>query len=401
MGKEHKLHIVILGRRNNGKSSLMNALTGQTVSIVSDVAGTTTDPVKRSYEIPGFASVVFTDTAGIDDEGRLGEQRVERSRQIIAQSDLAILIIAHNQWGSPEEELVGELQRWELPFLILHNKRDEVPLDRELQQQLETRYNVPVIDFSVRAGDSPEKVIVSLQKMTTSLSGSPRSYIGDLIAPGDQVLLITPIDSEAPAGRMILPQVQLLRDVLDNHAVATVLQPAELSVWLSNTPALPALAITDSQVFKQVAEILPPSVRLTSFSILLARYKGFFDEYRQGTPAIDSLREGDRILMLESCSHHVSCEDIGRHKIPAWLQKHTGKNLHFDFISGLDAIPRPITDYAMLLQCGGCMVTGRQLRNRLRPALEAGIPVSNYGMTIAYLQGIFDRVLQPFPSRSL
>jgi len=395
MGKENKLHIALLGRRNVGKSSLINLLTGQEIAIVSDVAGTTTDTVKRSYEIPNFASVIFIDTAGIDDTGALGEKRIEKTRNAITQADIALLLIAHNQFGEPEKELIRQFQQLTIPFLIIHNKQDEETLNSHLKAELTQTYQCQVIDFSTRGNDT-SSILEALKTRWQKETPPTPSLIGDLIQPGDYVLLITPIDSEAPAGRIILPQVQMIRDILDNHAVAIVLQPEQIKSFLATTNIRPRLAITDSQVFKQVAPLIPTSIPLTSFSILLARHKGNFTAYLEGVPHIEHLQEGDRILMLESCSHHVSCEDIGRHKLPAWLQKHTGKHFQFDFVTGLDAIQRPITEYALVIQCGGCMITGKQLRNRLQPAIDAGIPVCNYGMTIAYLHGIFTRAIAPF-----
>ena len=392
--KDNKLHIILLGRRNNGKSSLINALTGQNIAIVSDVAGTTTDLVKRSYEIPDFASVIFIDTAGIDDTGDLGQMRVEKTRNAISQADIALLVIADNQFGEYEKELAERFKKLETPFLIIHNKRDEIPLQTSLKEDLSRTYNCPVIDFSTREDNTT--AILEALKSVWNKDNTPKSLIGDLLSLGDIVLLITPIDSEAPAGRLILPQVQMIRDILDNHCTSIVLQPEEITPFLEKTGICPRVAIADSQVFKKVAAIIPPEIPLTSFSIVLARHKGNFPAYLNGTPKIEELREGDRILMLESCSHHVSCEDIGRHKIPRWLQEHTGKNFQFDFIAGLDAITRPITDYAMVIQCGGCMITGKQLKNRLQPAIDAGIPVSNYGLTIAYLHGIFKRAIEIF-----
>ncbi|WP_294142411.1 [FeFe] hydrogenase H-cluster maturation GTPase HydF [uncultured Sanguibacteroides sp.] len=395
MGKDNKLHIVLLGRRNNGKSSLINLLTGQEIAIVSEIAGTTTDTVKRSYEIPDFASVIFIDTAGIDDSGKLGEKRIEKTRNAIAQADIAIVVIAHNRFGQEEEELINELKKLETPFIILHNKSDEEALLPDLGSKLVKTYNCPVIDFSTFTRQN-HRIIEALKEVWKDRQQGPKSLIGDLLTPGDIVLLIAPIDSEAPAGRLILPQVQMIRDILDNHCSGIVLQPEEIASFLENTKIRPKMAITDSQVFKKVAPIVPTEIPLTSFSIVLARHKGNFEAYLEGTAQIENLKEGDRILMLESCSHHVSCEDIGRHKIPNWLQTYTGKTFTFDFIVGLDAITRPITDYAMVIQCGGCMITGKQLKNRLQPAIDAGIPVSNYGMTIAYLHGIFNRAIEIF-----
>lgn len=388
-----KMNIVITGRRNAGKSSLINTLLGQEKAIVSHIAGTTTDPVKKSYEIPGFASVIFTDTAGIDDEGQLGQQRIEKSLQAIRLSDTAILTFTGNDFGAEEEKLIEEFRKYEIPFLLVHNKSDLLPLSSGLRQELENRYDVQTIDFSAHHSD-PQILIDALKALVHPPEN--RSLISSLVQPGDIIMLVTPIDSEAPAGRIILPQVQMIRDILDNKCINIVLQPDEITGFLERTGIPPSLVITDSQVFGKVAQLIPESIPLTSFSIVLAHHKGNFEHYLAGTAQIDQLHDGARILMLESCSHHVSCEDIGRVKIPALLRKHTGKQLEFDFIAGLDQIKRPVTDYALVIQCGGCMITARQLRNRLLPVINAGIPVSNYGMAIAWIQGIFQRTTSPF-----
>lgn len=388
-----KINIVITGRRNTGKSSLINTILGQEKSIVSDVAGTTTDPVKKSYEIPGFASVVFTDTAGIDDTGTLGQQRIRKSLEAIGQADAAILVITDNYFGEEENTLTEEFCKHKIPFVVVHNKQDLSPLTQELKKRLENEYHIQVVDFSTHSNNA-QPLIDALKK--TIQTSEPTSLIGTLVQPGDIVMLVTPIDSSAPVGRMILPQVQMLRDILDNRCVSIVLQPDEITGFLNRTGITPALVVTDSQAFGQVAPLIPENIPLTSFSIVLAHHKGNFEHYLRGTNRIDDLHDGDCILMLESCSHHVSCEDIGRVKIPALLRKYTGKQLNFDFIAGLGEIKRPITDYALIIQCGGCMITSRQLHLRLRSAIEAGIPVSNYGMTIAWIQGIFDRTTRPF-----
>lgn len=387
-----KIHIVITGRRNTGKSSLINSILGQNKAVVSDVAGTTTDPVKKSFELPGIASVVFTDTAGIDDKGELGQLRIRKTFEAIKQADAAILVIADNQFGSYEEDLIREFQRLAQPFLLLFNKTDQTKASLALQQMLRKKYKTDTLDYSALYPQR-EKLIQALSR----LIGKPekRSLLGGIIKPGQLIMLVTPIDSEAPTGRLILPQVQMLRDILDNRCISMVLQPEEIPAFLARSPLLPDLVITDSQAFSKVAPLLPEEVPLTSFSIVLAHYKGNFEKYLEGTTHLSHLQDGDRILMLESCSHHTSCEDIGRIKIPALLRKFTGKQLEFDFIAGLDQIQRSFRDYALIIQCGGCMVTVRQLQNRLKPAIEAGIPVSNYGMTLAWVQGIFNRVTAP------
>ena len=388
-----KVHIVITGRRNTGKSSLINCILGQNKAVVSEVAGTTTDPVKKSFELPGITSIVFTDTAGIDDEGDLGLLRINKTYEAIRQADVAILVITDNIFSSYEEELIREFQNLSLPFIILHNQSDRVKLLPSLQQKLKEAYQAEIIPFSTLY-TNPEILIDSLRQLIGKRDNL--SLLGGLIEPGQVVMLVTPIDSEAPTGRMILPQVQMLRDILDNQCISIVLQPQEIPAFFSRTDLMPDLVVTDSQAFSKVAPLIPSSVALTSFSIVLAHHKGNFQNYLQGTRHIENLHDGNRILMLESCSHHVSCEDIGRVKIPALLKKYTGKQLEFDFIAGLDQIKRPFTDYALIIQCGGCMVTARQLRNRLMPAIHSGIPVSNYGMTIAYVLGIFERATQPF-----
>lgn len=387
-----KLHIAIVGRRNSGKSSLINVLTGQKVAIVSDVPGTTTDPVKRSYEIPGFASVVFIDTAGIDDTGELGRQRIAKTTEILPQSDFILLLITENRFEAMEENLVRQIQNLHIPFLILHNKSDILSLHPDVKNTLESRYKTQVIDFCCRRPENISELFEAIRKLK-QISTSP-SLLGKIIRPRDILLLVTPIDSEVPVGRLILPQVQMIRDILDNHSVSIVLQPEEISSFLLTTGIRPRLVITDSQMFKKVAEQIPANIPLTSFSIVLAHRKGYFQEYIKGTRTIDRLQDGDTILLLESCSHHTTCEDIGRVKIPALLKKYTGKQLNFEFIPALDPLEKSPSAYALVIQCGGCMVTSQQLQTRLRPFIESGIPVSNYGMTLAFLNGIFERSIQ-------
>ncbi len=389
----NKLNIVITGRRNTGKSSLINNILAQEKVIVSDVAGTTTDPVKKSYEIPGFATIVFTDTAGIDDEGALGQLRIDKSFDAIKQADAAFVVFSGNDFGSYEHQLVRTFKNYETPFLIIHNKSDLIPLQKELKKRLEVQYHTSVIDFSTHT-DKNDLLIESIKKLVRQPATT--SLIGDLLHEGDIVMLVTPVDSEAPTGRIILPQVQMIRDILDNKCINIVLQPGEIKAFIQKTNIIPQLVITDSQAFKQVAELIPENVPLTSFSIVLARQKGYFNHYCSGIGQVELLKDNDRILMLESCSHHTSCEDIGRVKIPAMLRKYTGKNIEFEFIAGLDQVRRPVTDYAMIIQCGGCMITSKQLKNHLQPAIDAGIPISNYGMVIAYVQGIFKRAVKPF-----
>lgn len=395
-GKELKPHIGLFGRRNNGKSSLINVLAGQEIAIVADVAGTTTDPVKKSLEITGFGAVVLIDTAGIDDEGKIGKLRIEKTFEAVKLVDLAILIITNNQFGSFEVEMIEEFRKYKTPFFIVHNKEDIQTISVELLNELEKKYKTSVFPFSAEKAKDNTEILRLITKYLPESSYKKPSILGDLVSYGDIVLLITPIDVEAPAGRLILPQVQTIRDILDNDCVAIVLKEREVDAFLKKTGIKPKLAVTDSQIFLKAAAVVPDDIPLTSFSILLARLKGEFDAYLQGTPQLSKLKNGDRILLLESCTHHVSCDDIGRVKIPRWITQFSGKKISFDVIAGLEKLQRPITDYAMIIQCGGCMITAKQLKNRLLQAIKAGIPVSNYGMTIAYLQGIYNRAIELF-----
>ncbi len=395
-GKDMKPHIGIFGCRNKGKSSIINKLAGQDIAIVSETAGTTTDPVKKSFEITGFGPVILVDTAGIDDEGELGLQRIAKSLETVKIIDMGILVISENHFGIYEKQLITEFKKYDCPFFIIHNKSDIEPLSKTLENKLNQDYSVQVIDFSVIETKSTESVIELIKKTVPESSYKNPSLLGDLISYGDIVLLITPIDIEAPAGRMILPQVQTIRDILDNDAVAIVLKEREVDAFLKKTGIKPALAITDSQIFKKADASIPKDIPLTGFSVVLARLKGDFDKYLEGTPKIKDLKDGDRVLLLESCSHHSSCDDIGRVKIPRWITNFTGKKIEYDVVAGLDKLKRPMDDYALVIQCGGCMITHKQLQNRLKDAVDKNIPVSNYGMTIAYVQGIYDRAIAPF-----
>ncbi len=395
-GRDMKPHIGIFGRRNSGKSSLINTLTGQEIAIVSEVAGTTTDPVKKSLEIPGIGPAVLIDTAGIDDMGDLGEKRIAKSKEALRLIDLAILIIDSNLFGDDEKNLIREFRDNEIPFFIIHNKEDLIPADPELMRVISEKYGVPVIPFSMKFPGNQEEITNAIRAQLPETAYSQRSLVGDIISPGDVVLLITPIDLEAPEGRMILPQVQVIRDVLDHDGILVVCKENAVADFIRKMEPKPVLVITDSQVFPKADLAVPKEIMLTSFSIVLAQQKGDFDNYLEGTPKIKDLRNGDRVLILESCSHHVTCDDIGRIKLPRWLRNYTGKELEFDVVAGLNRIDRPITDYSLVIQCGGCMITRKQILQRLRPAIKAGIPVTNYGLAIAYIHGIFDRAIYPF-----
>jgi len=395
-GKENKPHIGIFGRRNNGKSSLINVLANQQIAIVSDIAGTTTDPVKKSIEIAGIGAAVMVDTAGIDDTGELGKMRVEATINILKNIDLAILVTAQNSFENPEMELIDKFADYGIPFLVVHNKSDIEPITMELKNSIEKKYKTTVIDFSTHQPTNIEQLIQLVVKTMPPSAYKSNSMLGNLLSYGDIVLLITPIDIEAPEGRMILPQVQAIRDILDNDCVAIVLKEREVDAFLKRTGIKPKLAITDSQIFLKADAMIPKDIPLTGFSVLLAKHRGDFENYLKGTPKISELKDGDRVLLLESCTHHVSCDDIGRVKIPRWISHFTGKQIEYDVVAGLDNLPRPMSDYALVIQCGGCVITRKQIINRLQPAIKANIPVTNYGMSIAYVQGIYQRAIQPF-----
>jgi [FeFe] hydrogenase H-cluster maturation GTPase HydF len=395
-GRESKPHIGIYGRRNNGKSSLINSLAGQDIAIISNHAGTTTDPVKKSFEITGFGPVILVDTAGIDDSGELGDKRVERTVRTLETIDLALLIVTNNSWGDSEEELIKKFREHDLPFIIIHNKSDIETAREDFKDKVSLASGNQLLEYSVIDKRNYEELISAIKESIPESSYKTPALLGDLINYGDIVLLITPIDVEAPEGRLILPQVQAIRDILDNEAVAIILKEREVDSFLKKTKIKPALVITDSQVFAKADASIPDDIPLTSFSIMLARFKGDFESYIKGTPKISELKDGDRVLLLESCTHHVSCDDIGRTKIPRWITSFTGKSIEYEVVAGLDKLPRPVTEYALIIQCGGCMITSKQLHNRLLAAVKAGIPVTNYGMAIAYVQGIYNRAIAPF-----
>lgn len=404
-------HIGIFGRRNVGKSSLINLLLGQDFAIVSDQAGTTTDPVKKRMEIPDVGPVQLIDTAGVDDVGEVGQKRVEKSLKLVDEVDLALLVFTGNIFGKEEKDLLAQLKENEVPVVVVHNQSDITPLDCGVAGDLTNMYDCDVVEFSCKMEDPQEQkdaveMLMAFIVKGLLVQGGEKTIMQGLVEPGDNFVLVCPIDSEAPAGRLILPQVMAIRDILDQGGIATVLQPEQLGSYLkgvlpdnsssSDNPHASKkpvkMVITDSQAFKQVAEIVPESLPLTSFSVLMARAKGPFEEYVKGVEAVGKLKDGDNVLVLESCTHHTSCEDIGRVKIPMMLQKKAGCKLNFTFVSGLDELP-PLENFALALQCGGCMVTHRQLRNRIRRVVAAGVPVTNYGMCIASVTGIFKRAV--------
>lgn len=395
-------YIGVFGRRNSGKSSLINVISGQEVAIVSDTPGTTTDPVKKRMEIPSIGPVVLVDTAGIDDIGTLGLQRVAKTKEVIAQIDLALLLFTNNEIGKFEIELIKRFEKEEVPFIIVHNQSDIIPLDSGVALELGEKFKTDIVEFScslLNDNEQSEAVSFLVSLMAKSLDHAPyaqKTLFEEIVSKDDVVVLVCPIDSETPQGRLILPQVNAIRDLLDKDATAVVLQPANLKEYLSSCGNNVKMVVTDSQVFDIVAKDVPDNIPLTGFSVLLARSKGSFENYLKGTSAIDTLKEGDRVLILESCSHHSSCEDIGRVKIPAMLAKHTGKVILWDIVAGLDPLPASLSSYKLVIQCGGCMITNRQLAARLRKAISLGIPVTNYGMTLAWCMGIYNRATEIF-----
>ena len=394
-GKDQKPHIGIFGRRNNGKSSIINTIVKQDVAIVSEQAGTTTDPVKKSIEIFGIGPVIIIDTAGIDDTGELGEKRVRKSLDTIKTIDCAMLVIVNNEFGFYEKQLIMQFRDHGVPYLIVHNKADIQPVVDITLEKIKDFSTAKVIDFSVNQPERLEFLIEAIKETIPETTYQKSSLLGDIIKPNQVVLLVTPIDSEAPDGRMILPQAMAIRDVLDNDCICIVLKETNLKQYFDQKMPHPQLVVTDSQAFKFVSSIVPADIPLTSFSIVFARLRGDFAHYLKGTPELSKLQDGDRVLILESCTHQTSCEDIGRHKLPKWIKEFTGKDIQFDIVSGLNHVT-DMHNYKLVIQCGGCVVTRKQLLNRLKPAVDAQIPVSNYGMSIAYLNGIFDRVVEPF-----
>ncbi len=391
MARDLKPHIGIYGRTNSGKSTLINKLTGQPIAIVSDQAGTTTDPVKKSIEIFGIGPVILIDTAGIDDTSELGKQRVEKTYQTLKEIDCAILVVADNQFGEPEEQLIKQFHELAVPFIMVNNVINGAHRNNVNNVITTLEKSTGAINLDLLR-DAPQPIVEALKKTIPESAYKKTSMLGGIVKPNDVVVLVTPIDDEAPEGRLILPQVMAIRNALDNDCICVVLKETNLQQYF-NTMPWPNLVVTDSQAFAMVSKIVPQEVPLTSFSILLARLRGDFENYLKGTPHLSQLKDGDKILMLESCTHEISCGDIGRVKLPALIRKFTGKNIQFDYVAGLAPINN-ITQYAMAIQCGGCVATRKQLLNRTNLAVQAGIPISNYGMAIAYMTGIFNRATQ-------
>lgn len=389
-----RLHIGIFGRRNAGKSSFLNAVTGQDVAIVSEVPGTTTDPVEKPMELLPLGPVLFIDTAGVDDAGELGEMRTGKTRQIVERTDIAVLVVDSAQWSEYEDELLALFDKRGIPAIVVFNKIDLRQPACEMVTKLQGEDRAVVMMSAVsRTGVSDFKS--ALINIVPDEFLQPQTIVGDLVSPGELVVLVVPIDLEAPKGRLILPQVQTIRDLLDNDCCCAVVKERELKKMLDNLKTPPALVVTDSQAFLKVAGDTPKDVFLTSFSILFARMKGDLGTFVDGAKAIEDLKPGARVLISEACTHHPVGEDIGRVKIPRWLTQYVGCSIECNVISGRD-FPADLSDYSLVVQCGSCMFNRRQILTRIMQCKEAGVPITNYGLCIAYTQGIFERALAPF-----
>lgn len=394
--KSFRLHIGIFGKRNTGKSSILNSLTNQDVSIVSEVAGTTTDPVEKPMELLPLGPVLFIDTAGIDDLGNLGEKRVAKTMSVFDRTDLGVVVTNFNDWDDYEQQIMDEFTDRAIPFIVVFNKCDLYEENNSIINQL----NSAKIKFTKT---SALKGIGFTELRQLLLRSAPEDFIGrpgilaDLVGPGEAAILVVPIDKEAPKGRLILPQVQSIRDLLDNDSFCVVVKERELREAFSRFNKPPKLVVTDSQAFLKVAADTPPEIPLTSFSILFARFQGDLNEMVRGAMAIDKLKTGDKVLIAEACTHHPIGEDIGTVKIPRWLTQYVGGKLQIDNLRGHD-FPGNISEYKIIIHCGACMWNRREMLSRIMKAKEAGIPITNYGLTIAYSLGIFERALQPFPA---
>ncbi|MBR4139170.1 MAG: [Lachnospiraceae bacterium] len=382
-----RTHIGFFGRRNAGKSSIVNAVTGQELAVVSDVKGTTTDPVYKTMELLPLGPVMIIDTPGFDDEGMLGELRVKKTKQVLNKTDIAVLVVDSTE-GLKEcdHQLIELFQAKNINYLIVYNKSDlldEIPRPGEKEIYASALKKEHIFEVKERIAALKEK-------------DSEKAIVADKLKPGDFAVLVVPIDSAAPKGRLILPQQQTIRDILDAGAMAIVTKESELTATLEGLGKKPAMVITDSQVFKTVAPLVPADIPLTSFSILMARYKGLLEAAAPGAMAVEQLKEGDTILIAEGCTHHRQCDDIGTVKIPNWLRNYIGKDIQIETCSGTE-FPEDLSKYAMVIHCGGCMLNEREVRYRTKCAVDQGVPITNYGTLIAYMNGILKRSLEIFP----
>lgn len=382
-----RLHIGIFGKRNAGKSSIINAITGQDLAIVSEVKGTTTDPVYKAMELLPLGPVVMIDTPGLDDEGELGAMRVRKSYQVLNKTDIALVITdAADGVGAAEKALLARIRQKGIPYLIVYNKSD-AGVQPVLSEES--------ISVSAKTGENIHALKERIGRLIPQ-GDSGKRIVGDLLSPSDIAVLVAPVDSAAPKGRLILPQQQTIRDILDASAIAAVTKETELAETLAALGKPPRMVITDSQAFGIVSKLVPDEIPLTSFSILFSRYKGNLAAAVRGAKAVDSLKDGDSVLICEGCTHHRQCEDIGTVKMPAWIKKHTGKELAFHFTSGTE-FPDDLSPYRLIVHCGGCTLNEREMQYRIKCAADSGVPMTNYGTMIAYIHGILARSVALFP----
>ena len=385
----NRIHIGFFGCRNAGKSSVVNAITGQELAVVSDVLGTTTDPVQKAMELLPLGPVMIIDTPGFDDVGELGEKRIQKTKQILNRTDIAVLVVdAKKGFTATDKQLLALIQEKELPYLIIYNKSDlleKIPKEEEYSIYISALEKISIQECKEKLAHQ-----IPTEDMTLQI-------VGDLLCPGDLAVLVIPIDSAAPKGRLILPQQQVIRDILEAGAAAVTVRNTELARTLQKLEGKVRMVITDSQAFEEVAAIVPKEIPLTSFSILMARFKGYLETAVKGIQAVDSLKDGDRILISEGCTHHRQCEDIGTVKLPNWLLKYTGKDLKFEWSSGRE-FKEGLSPYAMVVHCGGCMLNEREVKYRMKCAVDQGIPFTNYGIAIAYMKGILQRSIEPIPN---
>lgn len=396
----NRIGIALFGRRNAGKSSLINALTGQNVAVTSEVAGTTTDPVYKTMELLPLGPVVFVDTAGLDDEGALGGLRMEKTYEVLRKTDLALLVADARQGVTGfERNFAKELKDRKIPAVGVLNQCDRRAVSGEDIERASAALGMPVTAVSAQTGDGVEQLRQMIIR-SARFDDAELGLVSGLVSPGEIAVLVTPIDKAAPKGRLILPQQQVIRDLLENDAIAVMTKEYELRETLASLAKKPAVVITDSQAFLKVSADTPEDIPLTSFSILFARQKGDLAAMARGIRRIARLKPGDRVLIAEGCTHHRQSDDIGKVKIPRWIRQIAGGEIGFDWVSGV-SYPKNLSDYAVVVHCGGCMLNRREMQYRLQVAQQNGVPVTNYGMLIAYVQGILPRALRPFPAASL
>ncbi|MGB9823816.1 MAG: [FeFe] hydrogenase H-cluster maturation GTPase HydF [Candidatus Hydrothermia bacterium] len=393
--KGERLIIALLGRRNSGKSSLINAIVGQEIAIVSEVPGTTTDPVDKHYELLPLGPVTFYDTPGLDDEGYLGELRVKATKKVLSKCDVALVVVDQRGISGFEADIIHELKVKGIPTIVVFNKMD-VAKPKDADIKFCEDLSIPFVKVSASTRDGIDDLKSKIIEIAPEYLKKEQVLVQDLISPGDVVVMVVPIDLSAPKGRLILPQVQVLRSILDANGIAVVTKESELEKALNALSMKPSLVITDSQAIGLVSRIVPEDVRLTTFSILMARYKsGELSTLLEGIRAIDSLEDGDMVLISEACSHHPLEDDIGRVKIPNWILKYTGKKVHFDVRQGVD-FPEDLEKYKLVIHCGACMLNSAEMKHRIIECKRRGVPITNYGMTISKVHGVLDRVLKPF-----